>query len=111
MKVIIIIKQKGGKEEKGTVSYSAKVSHFCTRSIHTSPHSEPATQQGPASPGFPSIGRPFNHSHFRQPSQLNRGRWCVSTCSYSLAMEAGCRQQGGEAMLGPQQGRHQACCC
>ena len=111
MKVIIIIKQKGGTEEKGTGSCSAKVTHFRACSMHTSPHSEPATQQGHASPGFPSISYPFNHSHFRQPSQLNGGRWYVSTCSHSLAMEAGCGQQGGEAMPGPRRGRHQACCC
>lgn len=82
-------------------------------------HAQPLTLTSyPAGTSFPwlfaSINYPFNHSHFRQPSQLNGGCCYGSTCNCSLAMEEGRRfwEAGGmRPCQAPSGAAINACCC
>lgn len=99
VKATVVTKQKGEKEEKEKDS-GLERSPTPAPAIY-SMHS-PLRTSYPAGTCFPwlfaSTHYPFNHSHFRQPSQLNGGPWYVSMSSHSLARP------------GTQQGTINACC-
>lgn len=86
VKATVIIKQKGEKEEKekGSGLERSPTSAPAIYYMHS-----PLRTSYPAGTCFPwlfaSTNYPFNHSRFRQPSQLNGGPWYVSINSHSLA--------------------------